>query len=94
MLEDHFLSDVLLQQPELAPCRDDREPLVTARICAEETKFSPPTQLLAMFTVRLKFFVISTKLVFSNFVFCRFVIKVSRHRCITNKFNEVYNYLS
>ena len=37
--------------------------------------------------------VIPTKLVFSNFVFCLFVIKVSRHRSITNKFNEVYNYL-
>ena len=33
--------------------------------------------------------VISTVLIFSNFVFCRFVIKVIRHRCVTNKFNEV-----
>jgi hypothetical protein len=90
-----ILEAVLNQQPEIAPCRDDRDPIITVRICTEETKIFPSNTVVRNGHCQIEILsLISTMLVFSNFVFCRFFSKVSRHRCITNEFNVVYNCLS
>jgi len=85
----------VLQQPEVAPCRDDRDPTYRGKNLHRGDKIFPSNTVARNGHYETEILsVISKMLVFSNFVICRFVIKVSRHRYITHKFNEVYSYLS